>query len=90
MVVMDFGEALEALKSQRRVAREGWNGMWLVMMPPQDLPSYNTQGTAKLIGEDAPLRINSYIVMFTADKNWQPCWLASQADMLAEDWIIID
>jgi Protein of unknown function (DUF2829) len=96
---MNFGEAIEALKGQKRVARTGWNGkgMFIVLMPPLSLPPYNTQGTerkvndrtAKWIGEDQPLDCQPYIAMYTALKQWQPGWLASQADILAEDWQIL-
>lgn len=95
---MNFGQALEALKAGMAVSREGWNGkgMFICLMPELKLPPYNTQGTerkvndrtAKWIGEDAPLDCRPYIAMFTATKQWQPGWLASQADMLSEDWMI--
>jgi hypothetical protein len=97
---MDFGDALRALKDGKRVAREGWNGkgMFIVIMPELRLPPYNTQGTerkvndrtAKWIGEDQPLNCRPYIAMYTALKEWQPGWLASQADMLGEDWQIVE
>lgn len=97
---MNFGQAIEALKKQEKVARSGWNGkgMFIVLMPPLYLPPYNTQDTekkvndrtAKWIGEDQPLDCQPYIAMFTATKQWQPGWLASQADILAEDWSIVE
>ena len=96
IVNMNFGQALECLKNGEKVCRKGWNGkgMWIVLMSALYLPPYNTQGTerkvndrtAKWIGEDNPLDSQAYIAMWTADKKWQPGWLASQADMLAEDW----
>jgi len=94
---MNFGEALEALKSGKKISRSGWNGknMWLVLMPELQLPAFNSQQpgakvndrTAKHIGENTPLDCRPYIVMWTAQQQWQPGWLASQADMLAEDWV---
>lgn len=97
---MTFGLAIEALKSGKRVARAGWNGkgMWLAFMSAMSLPAFNDQTTnrkvndrtAKWIGEETPLETNAYIAMWTADKKWQPGWLASQTDMLAEDWQVID
>lgn len=96
----DFGWALRMLKNGHRVARKGWNGkgMWVVLMTGMSLPPYNTQGTerkvndrtAKWIGEDTPLETLPYIAMWTADKKWLPGWLASQTDMLAEDWEVVD
>ena len=95
---MTLGEAIEKLKSGEKVCREGWNGkgMFIVLMSGMKLPSFNTQGTdrkvndrtAKWIGEDTPLDSQAYIAMFTATKQWQPGWLASQADMLSEDWMV--
>ena len=96
---MNFGQAIEALKDGKKVARKGWNGkgMWIVLMPSLYLPSYTTQDTfkkvndrtAKHIGEDTPLDSQPYISMWTATRQWQPGWLASQADMLSEDWEIV-
>lgn len=97
---MNFGEAIKALKNGQRVCREGWNGkgMFIAYMPGLQLPPYNTQGvqrkvndrTAKWIGEDTPLDSQPYLAMYTAQKQWQPGWLASQADILAEDWMIAE
>lgn len=97
---LTFGAAILALKAGQKVARAGWNGkgMWLVLMPALYLPPFNTQGTerkvndrtAKWIGEDKPLDCQPYIAMWTAQQKWQPGWLASQADMLAEDWMIVE
>ena len=95
---MDFSAALKHLKNGAKLERVGWNGkgMFIVLMPALNLPPFNTQGTlrkvndrtAKWIGEDKPLRSQPYIAMKTVDDKWQPGWLASQADILAEDWII--
>ena len=95
----DFGAAISALKQGKRVARAGWNGkgMWLVYMSGMSLPPYNAQGTdrkvndrtARWIGEDTALETLPYIAMWTADKKWQPGWLANQSDMLAEDWVVV-
>jgi len=97
---MTFGLAIEAMKKGHKVARAGWNGkgMWIVYMTPMYLPAYNTQGTvrkvndrtANLIGEDMPLNTLGYIAMWTATKEWLPGWLASQTDMLAEDWMVVE
>lgn len=92
----DFGWALNHLQDGRKVRRMGWNGagMWIVLMPGLRLPPYSSQEpgakvndrTAKHIGEDTPLDSQPYIAMWTAAQQWQPGWLASQADLLADDW----
>ena len=97
---LTFGLAIEAMKAGKRVARAGWNGngMWIVLMGGMTLPPYSTQGTerkvndrtAKFIGEDTPFESLPYIAMWTADKKWLPGWLASQTDILSEDWMIIE
>lgn len=97
---MNFGQAIAALKAGHRVARAGWNGkgMWIVYMSGMSLPPYSTQGTdrkvndrtARWIGEDTPLETLPYIAMWTADKKWLPGWLASQTDMLADDWCAVE
>ncbi len=96
---LTFGEAIEAAKSDKKIARKGWNGknMFVVYMPPLKLPPYNTTDTArkvndrtaKFIGEDQPLDCQPYFAMYNAQGQWIPGWLASQTDMLAEDWCII-
>lgn len=97
---MTFGLAIEAMKKGHKVCRRGWNGknMWIVYMSGLSLPPYSTQDTnrkvndrtAKWIGEDTPLESLPYIAMWTADRKWLPGWLASQTDMLAEDWMVVE
>ena len=96
---MNFGEAIQEAKAGRKIQRQGWNGkgMWIVLMPALSLPPFNSQEpgakvndrTAKHIGIGTPLDSQPYFAMWTAQRKWQPGWLASQADMLAEDWTII-
>ncbi len=100
---LTFGQAIEALKAGMRVAREGWNGrgMWIVLMTGMKLPPYSDQTTdrkvndrtAKWIGEDTPLETLPYIAMWTVNaegrRAWLPGWVASQTDILSEDWLIV-
>lgn len=80
---LPFGLAIEALKKGSRVARAGWNGkgMWL-MLVPFDLAD-------KVAFQYAALDSLPWIGMKTADNKFVP-WLASQTDMLAEDWVIVE
>ena len=90
---MSFGSALTLLKDGHRVARSGWNGkgMWLVLVQPDDdanvppRPTYAVSG----IVDDATNGCLPWIGMKTADNKFVP-WLASQTDVLAEDWQIVD
>lgn len=85
---MNFGEAVQALKDGKRVSRAGWNGknMWVCHMPAVTIAEGIVNGRTKKFVPTGDLNVGGYFVMWTADKTWQPGWLASQADMLAEDW----
>lgn len=87
----DFGWALRKLKSGAKVAREGWNGkkMWLILVPssPNIKPVAGTPYSKA--GIENEVTINAHIDMMTATGQMQPGWLASQTDMLADDWEII-
>ena len=78
---MDFGEALQGLRDGYRVRRAGWNGkgMWIRLV--------RRHGTLAQLeaGEGSKLRLLDYIEMKTATDELVP-WLASQTDVLAEDW----
>lgn len=92
---MDFGDAIRALKEGCTVAREGWNGkgMWLALSPGH--PSLSAQkfwagpnrDYAEASGGHAP--VLPCITMKTATGEILMGWLASQTDMLAEDWVIV-
>lgn len=82
---MTFGIAIEALKKGLKVAREGWNGkgMWLRLVKR----GYFDVGIS--IVDEGCMGLLPWIGMLTADKKFVP-WLASQTDMLAEDWQIVN
>lgn len=93
---MNFGEAIEALKQGKKVTRKGWNGknmyLWLKQevtikkdwcKDPMLLDAFNRIGVEELVGLPT-------ITMKTADNKIQSGWLASQTDMMAEDWEIVN
>lgn len=86
---MNFGEALETLKSGKKVARAGWNGkgMFLYHVPANRYTAL-TDAAKEIAGEDGKVEYGAYIAMKTAQGNVVP-WLASQTDMLAEDWEVV-
>lgn len=88
---MHFGEALEALKKGYKVARVGWNGkgMWLILVPGTKSVRPVAGTPYSRAGITAEVDIEPHIDMFTAQGNMQPGWLASQTDMLAEDWQVV-
>nr|DAO08242.1 MAG TPA: Protein of unknown function (DUF2829) [Caudoviricetes sp.] len=80
---LTFGDALEALKIGKKVARIGWNGKGMYL--------YLADG--KLLTEeigDGSYPFTDTVVMKTADNKYCIGWLASQTDMLAEDWHIVE
>ena len=88
----DFGWALFNLKQGKKVCREGWNGkgMWIVLVRGSGVPvTMNEPSTYRSAGLDR-VEIDSHIDMYTAGGAMQPGWLASQSDMLAEDWQIVE
>jgi hypothetical protein len=86
-----FGMAIEALKLGERVARAGWNGkgMWLVLDPGSIVSEARVGSAYHRAGITGAFAINGHIDMKTATGEMQPGWLASQTDMLADDWQIV-
>ena len=78
----------QSMKKGLKVFREGWNGknMWLIFVPgsPRVRPVAGTPYSKA--GIEEPTNINAHIDMYTAQGEMQPGWLASQTDMLADDW----
>lgn len=91
---MNFGQAVEMLKRGRCMARKGWNGKGMFL--------FLRKGSTKQLDADRPELIGGvcsslfvyatvqrvempHLVMQTADGSLVP-WLASQTDILAEDW----
>jgi hypothetical protein len=72
---MNFGQAIEALKQGKKVSRQGWNGKEMWLA----LQVPDTHSKMSL----------PYIYMKTADDKLVP-WLASQTDVLSEDWSIVE
>ena len=79
---MSFGLAIEALKKGYKVARAGWNGKCMHLYL-EDMFHLTCPGNLP------DRKYDPVIVMYTAQQTHQPGWLASQADILADDWQII-
>lgn len=81
---MTFGLAIEALKKGLKVARKGWNGkgMFLFLADGADL--------ATCIFKPKEIKCVDSICMKTAQDTIVIGWLASQTDMLSEDWEIVE
>lgn len=87
---MTFGLAVEALKAGKRVARAGWNGkgMFLFLVPGSTF-QVNRPPLLGIYPEGTAINYCPHIDMKTADEKVVP-WLASQTDVLAEDWVIVE
>lgn len=95
----DFGQALSFLKGGQQLARTGWNGkdMFIYMtvgntVAKDFIPKFASLPEAvknflAAKGEDVVFAPS--VTMYTASGVMQPGWLASQADMLADDWYLV-
>jgi len=70
-----FGDALDDLKRGKRIARLGWNGVGMWLKA--QYPDEHSKMTLP------------YIYMSTAQGDLVP-WMASQTDILSEDWVVLD
>lgn len=86
---MSFGLAIEALKKGQKVARRGWNGkgMFLYFVSADSYP-VKTDAAKSHFGSSSMVPYRAYIAMKTVDNDVVP-WVASQTDMLSDDWEIV-
>lgn len=84
---MTFGDALVALKNGERVARKGWNGKNQYVELACCISYVNRE---QLIVNVDHKNIGNKALAFVGTSGVQLGWLASQADMLAEDWYIVE
>jgi hypothetical protein len=96
---MTFGDAIEALKAGKKVARQGWDGkgMFLWLKPGTEIKSeWCKDPELKKLADDNGGIIAGLptICMYTHDSTGRKAiltgWLASQSDMLLEDWFIVE
>nr|DAV13985.1 MAG TPA: Protein of unknown function (DUF2829) [Caudoviricetes sp.] len=80
----NFGEAIKYLKRGLKVCRQGWNGKGMYLAHVNSY-QYKVDGE---VHKDS-LFLSPWIGMKTADGKFVP-WLASQTDMLAEDWMFAE
>lgn len=86
----DFSAALIALKSGRRVARAGWNGkgMFLYLVKGSTF-QVNRAPLNEFYVEGTEVNYHAHIDIRTVDGTLVP-WVASQTDLLADDWMILN
>lgn len=83
VATFSFGDAIKYLKRGLKVSRKGWNGkgMYLFLADGEDLTSCLSEGNFECA---------SSVCMKTAQNTICVGWLASQADMLSEDWTFFE
>lgn len=84
---MNFGSAIEAAKSGKRIQRAGWNGKNQYVELATCISYTNANGQIVNVNHDA---IGNAALSFVGTSGVQLGWLASQADMLADDWQIVE
>lgn len=86
----EIGWAIKRMLHGSRVAREGWNGkgMFLYYVPAGNYPA-RTDVAKSEWGENGLVPYQPYIAMKTTQGTVVP-WQASQTDLLAQDWVVID
>ena len=93
---LNIMQALEALKAGYKVTREGWNGkdQWVSMTNGKTLTLGEDTIWTKHIRDEADanggtVNLSPYLSIKTAQGDIQIGWIASQSDMLADDWRIV-
>ena len=84
---MSFGLAIEAAKAGHKIQREGWNGKGQYVELATCISYKNASGEVVNVNHDA---IGNAALAFVGTSGVQLGWLASQADMLADVWRIVE
>lgn len=97
---MKFGEALLAAEKGQMIARAGWNSKNMFVyktvgntVPKDFIPKFASLPESVkrfLQAKDQDVVFHPSLTMYTATGDMQPGWLASQADVLAEDWQVVN
>ena len=87
---MNFGEAIIALKQGKKVARKGWNGrgMFLYLVSEGSYP-VKMDAAKSIADENGNVKYGPYVALKAANDSVYP-WNASQADMLSNDWEVVE
>lgn len=84
---MNFGDAIKAVKEGKKIQREGWNGKNQYVELATCISYRNAAGELVNVNHDA---IGNQALAFVGTSGVQLGWLASQADMLAVDWKVLE
>lgn len=84
---MFFGEAIEAIKQGKKAKRSGWNGKNQYIELATAISYKNASGEVINVEHE---NIGNKAIAFVGTSGVQMGWLASQADMLADDWECVE
>ena len=84
---MNFGKALEEIKQGKKVRRKGWNGKNQFIELATGISYKNLNNEIINVEHET---IGNNAIAFVGTSGVQLGWLASQADMLSEDWEVIE
>ena len=84
---MDFGNVIVAIKNGKKARRSGWNGKNQYIELADGISYRNAKGVIVNCEHE---NVGNKAIAFVGTSGVQMGWLASQADMLAEDWEIFD
>ena len=86
---MTFSDALVLLKEGQRLARTGWNGKGMfIFLVPGSTFEVNRPPLLGIYPLATSITYQSHLDMKTVDDTIVP-WVASQSDVLAEDWVVV-
>lgn len=87
---LTFGDALQALKAGKRVARAGWNGKGMFVYYVRAAAYLAQSEAAKTyFGENAYVPYAPYLALKGVDERVST-WVPSINDVLAEDWVVLE
>ena len=84
---MNFGKAIDLLKEGKKVSRKGWNGKDQYIELATNISYKNADGEIININHKT---MGNKAIAFIGTSGVQIGWLASQSDMLSDDWELID
>ena len=87
--MLNFGQAIEALKEGKKVARKGWNGSGMFLFLAKEIDLHTDADLSCVRHLHGHLVLPS-VVLKTATNQFCVGWLASQTDMLSEDWYVVE
>ena len=84
---MDFGNAIKLLKEGKKVTRKGWNGKNQYLELATNISYKNAENKIININHET---MGNKAIAFVGTSGVQLGWLATQADILSEDWEIVN